>query len=53
VPSDILLPRNTWDDKAAYDQAADKLAGLFNEHFEKYRGSASQEIIEAGPVVTS
>ena len=53
VPSDILLPRNTWDDKAAYDQAADKLAGLFNEHFEKYRESASQEIIEAGPVVTS
>jgi phosphoenolpyruvate carboxykinase (ATP) len=53
VPSDMLLPRNTWDDKAAYDRTADKLAGLFNEHFEEYRASASQEIIEAGPVVTS
>jgi phosphoenolpyruvate carboxykinase (ATP) len=53
VPSDMLLPRNTWDDKAAYDQTADKLARLFNEHFEKYRELASQEIVEAGPAVTS
>ncbi len=53
VPSDILLPRNTWDDKAAYDRSADKLAGLFNEHFETYRASASLEVVKAGPVVAS
>ena len=35
VPADILHPRNTWQDKAAYDARAQKLAEEFSAHFDK------------------
>ncbi|MEM7305703.1 MAG: phosphoenolpyruvate carboxykinase (ATP) [Planctomycetota bacterium] len=34
VPSDILNPRNTWDDKDAYDAQASKLRDMFRDNFE-------------------
>ena len=49
VPSEILIPRNTWDEKAAYDQTARKLAELFSDNFEKYAAGCTPEIVEAGP----
>jgi phosphoenolpyruvate carboxykinase (ATP) len=49
VPAEILIPRNTWNDKASYDATAKKLAGLFRTNFEKYADRASPEIKSAGP----
>jgi len=49
VPADILIPRNTWSDKASYDATAKKLAGLFTENFAKYESGASAEVRAVGP----
>jgi phosphoenolpyruvate carboxykinase (ATP) len=35
VPSEILNPRNTWQDKEAYDVAAKKLVAMFQDNYEK------------------
>jgi len=38
VPSEILDPKNTWSDKEAYEERADRLAAEFAAHFEKAYG---------------
>ncbi|HOV68987.1 MAG TPA: phosphoenolpyruvate carboxykinase (ATP) [Clostridia bacterium] len=48
VPSEVLDPRNTWTDKAAYEKSATALAKKFVENFRKYTGM-SQDIINGGP----
>ena len=35
VPSEILNPRNTWEDKAAYDAQAEKLRDMLRKNFEE------------------
>lgn len=52
VPSEILNPRNTWEDKDLYDKKAAELAGLFNKNFEKYASHASEAIKSAAPKET-
>ncbi|MEI6946266.1 phosphoenolpyruvate carboxykinase (ATP) [Paraflavisolibacter sp. H34] len=49
VPAHLLNPRNTWDDKNAYDEKRKFLAGLFAQNFEKYTAGVTAEIREAGP----
>ncbi|MDD2568261.1 MAG: phosphoenolpyruvate carboxykinase (ATP) [Clostridia bacterium] len=48
VPAEILNPKNTWQDKEAYDKTAKNLAKLFNENMAKLHGVA-KEIVAAGP----
>ncbi len=49
VPRRMLLPRDTWSDPAAYDRMAERLAGLFDEHFRRFAADASDETRAAGP----
>jgi phosphoenolpyruvate carboxykinase (ATP) len=48
VPADILDPRGTWPDTAAYDAQAKKLAEMFRKNFEKF-GSVEGAFVAAGP----
>jgi phosphoenolpyruvate carboxykinase (ATP) len=52
VPAEVLIPRNAWADKQAYDKAANHLAGLFVKNFEKYASQANDEIMSAAPKVS-
>jgi len=49
VPKELLHPRYTWADRAAYDQAASKLAEMFIQNFEKYAAGVSEEILQSAP----
>jgi len=49
VPSELLVPKNTWADKAGYDNTARKLGKLFVENFREYADQASQAILDASP----
>ncbi|HRX93726.1 MAG TPA: phosphoenolpyruvate carboxykinase (ATP), partial [Chitinophagaceae bacterium] len=51
VPAEILNPRNTWEDKNAYDEKSKYLAKLFIKNFEKYAAGVSSEILAAAPSV--
>jgi len=48
VPANVLNPRSTWSDPAAYDAQAMKLARMFRENFEKI-GNVDAATKNAGP----
>ena len=50
VPSEVLVPRNAWADKEAYDQKATELAQSFRKNFTKF-GTVSEDItLKGGPI---
>ena len=48
VPDELLIPENTWEDKALYQAKAKELAKSFVENFKKYT-HMSEEVVAAGP----
>ncbi len=51
VPDEILDPKKTWKDPAAYDEKARELAVRFKENFEKFREHADEKIRSCVPRV--
>lgn len=49
VPSEVLNPRETWENKDAYDNQANHLAGEFIKNFEQYVDYADEEILAGAP----
>ena len=49
VPNEVLQPRNTWEDKDAYDRQAKDLARRFNENFKKYEAGVSDAVRAVAP----
>jgi phosphoenolpyruvate carboxykinase (ATP) len=51
VPDDVLQPRNTWADKAAYDARARDMAHKFVQNFRQFEKNVDPAVIAAGPQV--
>jgi phosphoenolpyruvate carboxykinase (ATP) len=49
VPAEVLNPRNTWSDHAAYDAQALKLAQMFAENFNAFEPTVDAKVRAAGP----
>ena len=47
VDAKYINPREAWDDKAAYDEQAQKLANMFQDNIKKF--DISEAIVAAGP----
>lgn len=49
VPAELLLPKNTWEDKEAYEKTKEKLVKLFQHNFTTFEKEVNDEIMKAGP----
>jgi phosphoenolpyruvate carboxykinase (ATP) len=49
VPGDLLDPRRTWPDPAAYDAQAVRLAGMFRQNFAGFASEVDPSVRDAGP----
>jgi phosphoenolpyruvate carboxykinase (ATP) len=49
VASEVLNPRSTWKDGAAYDEQARKLAAMFVDNFKTFEADATADVKAAGP----
>ena len=48
IPSQVLNPRDAWEDKSIYDSKASELSNLFKVNFNKY-GDSIEYLKEFGP----
>ena len=49
VQDEILIPRNTWENKNKYDEKAQELTQRFIKNFEQFNKNVDAAIIDAGP----
>lgn len=52
VPDELLIPKNAWADKAAFDATASKLAKLFADNFTAYADGVREEVRNSGPAAS-
>ena len=50
VPDEVLVPRDTWADQAAYDATARRLAAMFHRTSRAYADGVPEAVREAGPI---
>ncbi|CAN5495913.1 phosphoenolpyruvate carboxykinase (ATP) [soil metagenome] len=50
VPDEVLDPRGTWANPAAYDAQAAKLASMFVANFEQFGPDVAEQVRDAGPM---
>ena len=51
VPEDVLIPKNTWKDKSAYDAQAKQLARMFVDNFKQFEEKVSEGVKNASPKI--
>lgn len=51
VPTEILLPQNTWADRDAYEIQAKALVERFQKNFTQFANEVDERIIAAGPQI--
>ena len=51
VDAAILNPRETWDDRGAYDAQARKLVDMFIGNFEKFESHVDPDVRDAAPAI--
>lgn len=49
VPAEMLQPKLSWRDVAAFEETAKKLAADFRSNFEKYAAECDEAVTKAGP----
>jgi len=50
VPAEVLQPRATWADGAAYDTVARRIAHMFHANFATFADGVSEAVQAAGPI---
>ncbi len=53
VPADVLMPRNTWADKHAYEATAREVAKRFEKNFEQFADHVDEKVRGAGVKVAA
>ncbi len=48
VPADVLLPRNAWADKSAFDATAHEVARRFEANFTQFQDQVDEKVVRAG-----
>lgn len=49
VPTELLVPRNTWSDPGEYDKTARRLAEMFVSNFSAHAQGIDSSVVRAGP----
>ncbi len=44
IPNEVLDPRQSWSDKAAYDRAAADLVSRFEQNFATFQGGVAEDV---------